>query len=178
MNGTTSPVVIIVGNPKPKSRTLDVARATARAVAGVAGWDAGVPPVEVDLAEVAAELFDWGSDAVQAHVARLRGARLAVVASPVYKATYSGLLKAFLDRIGQGELCHVVVVPLMVGAAANHALALEVHLRPLLVELGAVLPTRGLYVLESELPDVDRAIAGWLGAEAHADRLRRALGVG
>ena len=99
-----------------------------------------------------------------------------MVASPVYKATYTGLLKAFLDRFGQGELHEVVVVPLMVGGAPQHALAVEVYLRPLLAELGAVLPTRGLFLLESELANVPVLIDKWLSSESHTLRLRRALG--
>ena len=50
----------------------------------------------------------------------------------------------------------------MTGAGAHHALAVEVHLRPVLVELGATLPTRGLYVTEGELPEADVVIANWL----------------
>ena len=38
----------------------------------------------------------------------------------------------------------------MLGASPVHALAPEHGLRPLLVELGAVVPTRGLYVLDSQ----------------------------
>jgi len=50
----------------------------------------------------------------------------------------------------------------MVGAAPQHALAVEVHLRPVLVELGATLPTRGLYVMESQLADLDAIVAAWV----------------
>jgi FMN reductase len=39
---------------------------------------------------------------------------------------------------------------------ARHALAVEVHFRPLLVELGAFVPTPGLALLESELPGGER----------------------
>lgn len=49
----------------------------------------------------------------------------------------------------------------MVGAAPSHALATEVYLRPLLVELGATVPTRGLYVLESQLPELDNVLERW-----------------
>ncbi|GAA0240220.1 hypothetical protein GCM10010492_44170 [Saccharothrix mutabilis subsp. mutabilis] len=42
-------------------------------------------------------------------------------------------------------------VPLLVAAADKHALAVEVHLKPLLAELGAQVPGRGLFVDESEL---------------------------
>jgi FMN reductase len=63
----------------------------------------------------------------------------------------------------------------MTGAAKVHALALEVHLRPLLVELGASSPTRGLYVVEQEFDDLDVAIGRW--ADAAYPLLARALRV-
>ena len=49
----------------------------------------------------------------------------------------------------------------MTGAAPIHALAPEVHLRPLLVELGASTPSRGLFVTEQQLDDLDTVIASW-----------------
>ena len=58
----------------------------------------------------------------------------------------------------------------MVGAAAEHALAVEVHLRPVLVELGASMPTCGLYVLESQLGDLDAVLDPWLMTRATAAR--------
>ena len=64
----------------------------------------------------------------------------------------------------------------MVGAAPEHALAVEVHLRPVLVELGASMPTRGLYVLESQLGDLDAVLDAWLvtARPQLASALRRA----
>jgi FMN reductase len=61
----------------------------------------------------------------------------------------------------------------MVGAGPRHALAVEVHLRPVLVEIGATLPTRGLYVMEDELDHLDRVIGVWL--QEAAPLLRAAL---
>ncbi|GMA24470.1 hypothetical protein GCM10025864_22290 [Luteimicrobium album] len=51
-----------------------------------------------------------------------------------------------------------------------HALAGEVHLRPLLVELGAVVPTRALTVTEGELADLDSVLERWLADAAPALR--------
>ena len=47
---------------------------------------------------------------------------------------------------------------------AFHALAVEVHLRPLLGELGATVPARGLYVTEPEFADLGPAIGRWSAA--------------
>jgi len=56
----------------------------------------------------------------------------------------------------------------MVGAAPIHSLAVDTYLRPLLVELGASCPTRGLFVLESQLPDLPATVAKWLQAASPA----------
>jgi FMN reductase len=170
---TRSTVGIVVGNPKPRSRTLGVAEAVAAAVAGAVGL-AGAERVTVDLAELGPQLFDWSSVAVKDAVTAVRGCALVVVASPTYKASYTGLLKSYLDWFGTTDLSGVTVVPLMVGAGTQHALAVEVHLRPVLVELGATLPTRGLYVLESQLDDLDAVVGAWL--EEAGPQLRAAVG--
>jgi len=90
----------------------------------------------VDLAEHAGDLFDWGAPGLVQLTAEVASAGLIVAASPTYKATYTGMLKAFFDRYGSSGLAGSVAVPLMTGGAPIHALAVEVHLRPLLVELG------------------------------------------
>ena len=77
-----------------------------------------------------------------AAVGGVQSCSLIVVASPTYKATYTGLLKLFLDRIGSGALSGVTAVPLMLGGDMRHSLAPEVFLKPVLVDLvvaGAVL---------------------------------------
>lgn len=154
-------VGVVVGNPKPRSRTLDVGSSVARAVMDAAGL-ADRDQLVVDLAELGPQLFDWSSAQVREAVDAVSGCALLVVASPTYKATYTGLLKSFLDWFTTTGLAGVVTVPVMVGAGPTHALAVEVHLRPVLLELGATLPTRGLYVPEADLLRVEEVIEGWL----------------
>ena len=132
---------IVVGNPKPASRTRDAARLL---VARLTGAE---PTVEYDLAEFGPALLDWNDEAVKAAVADLAACDLAVFASPTFKATYTGLLKLFLDRFaGQTGLRGVVAIPLMLGAGERHALAVETHFKPVLVELGATCPAPGLFL--------------------------------
>ena len=71
------------------------------------------------------------------------------------------MLKAFLDRYGGNGLAGTIAVPVMTGGWAGHSLAVEVHLRPVLVELGATVPARGLYVTEPELGEVGAVVARW-----------------
>jgi FMN reductase len=49
----------------------------------------------------------------------------------------------------------------MTGGWPGHLLAVGVHLRPVLVELGATVPSRGLYVTEPEFADLTSALAKW-----------------
>jgi len=152
-----------------------VANAVADAVAsglGV-GERGGAERLVVDLAEHAGRLFDWGAEEVSALNAQVASSDVVVVASPTYKATYTGMLKAFLDRYGNNGLAGTVAVTVMTGGNPSHALAPEVHLRPLLVELGASLPTRGLYVVESQLAELDTVVDQW--AEVAVPYLARAL---
>jgi FMN reductase len=167
-----SVVGVVVGNPKQASRTLAVAHTVADAAAKAAGLG-DAERMTVDLAGLGGELFDWSSARVRQAVDDVCACALAVVASPTYKASYTGLLKAFLDWFSTTDLSGVTVVPLMVGAGHQHALAVEVHLRPVLVELGASLPTRGLYVTEAQLGALDEVLASWL-ADA-GPRLRAAV---
>jgi FMN reductase len=147
-------VIVLVGNPKPASRTHAVAERAARAIAPHA------TPEVIDLTALAPVLLSpVPSAALDDAVDRVASAGLLLVASPTYKGTYTGLLKAFLDRVP--SLTGVTAVPLLVMGSPRHALAVEVHLRPLLVELGASVPTPGLAVIEPDIPRIDEVLAGW-----------------
>lgn len=154
-------ITVLVGNPKPQSRTLGVATAVADQLAGETGADAS--HLVIDLAEHAGALFDWGSAAVTELTTQVAASKLLVVGSPTFKATYTGMLKAFLDRYGSNGLAGVVAVPVMTAAAPEHGLAVETYLRPLLVELGATVPARGLFVPEAKLTDLGPHVAAWAG---------------
>ena len=152
-------IAVVTGNPKAASRTHSVALAVADALAKeLPGAEAH--PV-VDLADYARRVFDWSDEELTALTAQVAAADIAVFASPTYKAAYTGLLKAFLDRYGNNALSGVTAVPVMTGGWPGHLLAVEVHLRPVLVELGATVPSRGLYVTEPELADLTSAVAKW-----------------
>ena len=135
------------------------------AVATLAAEALGLPPFDpddvVELADLGPSLFDWSSAEVRGRVEKLSSSRLAVIATPIYKATYTGLLKAFLDWFGQTGLAGVTAIPVMIGAGAQHALAVEVHLRPLLVEIGATVPCRGVFVREDQLDELNTTLEEW-----------------
>ena len=167
-------IAVVTGNPRPASRTHGVALAVADTLRAAlvpsarsapkvpsSGTPGASAPLVVDLAKHASALFD-SSDAELTRIsAEVAAADVAIFASPTYKAAYTGMLKAFLDRYGSNGLAGVVAVPVMTGGWPGHLLAVEVHLRPVLVELAATVPSRGLYVTEPELADLNAPVAKW-----------------
>jgi FMN reductase len=81
-------------------------------------------------------------------LARLEDADALVVATPVYKAAFSGLLKAWLDLVPQYGLRGKVVLPLATGGSIAHALALDYALRPVLTSMQARHVVNGFLVLD------------------------------
>jgi len=158
-------IVAVVGNPRPESRTHGLARTLAAEIARVLP---GAAVGEADLAALGPGVLDQTGDAATAAVGEVLAADVLVVASPTYKATYSGLLKAFLDRLATGSLAGKTAVPLLLGGAPNHQLAVDVHFTPLLLELGAAVPVRGLFVLESDVDGFPAFAATWAAANASA----------
>jgi len=148
-------VTVVVGNPKPRSRTYQAAHLVAERLTGQEA------DLSIDLADVGAALLDWSDPGVADLVAAVQASSLIIVASPTYKATYTGLLKLFLDRFGAGSLAGATAVPVMLGGHWKHALAADLLLKPVLVEIGGTCPTAGLFLLESEW-DTGPALDSWL----------------
>ena len=134
-------VTIVCGNPKSRSRTLKVAETLVAQFLGQCEADIRI----IDLMDYADELLKWPSDVMTELMGRVAQSDLAVFVSPTYKASYTGLLKLFLDRYPANGLRDVTSLCLMTGADATHTLAPTVHLVPLLLELGAIVPVGGLY---------------------------------
>lgn len=112
------------------------------------------PDITIDVVELGAPLLGWGDARVASAVDAVARSRLVIVASPTFKATYTGLLKLFLDQFAGGTgMQGVVAVPLMLGAGPAHAMAPDLLLKPVLVELGATCPTPGLYLMEKSFED-------------------------
>jgi FMN reductase len=135
-------LVVVVGNPKPASRTLTIAKLVAAKTASTIG---ATHVATVDLCDYADALFRWPDDDLAVISKGVAAADVLVVASPIYKGSYTGLLKAFLDRYPYDALAGVTAIPVMTGSDPKHGLAPDFTLGPLLAELGASIPARGLF---------------------------------
>jgi FMN reductase len=169
-----SGIVALIGNPRAGSRTRALADAVGAELSALSGL--GEPRV-LELAELVGITFGPEPATAAAPIVDpfdvVRGARLLIVATPTYKATYTGLLKVFLDRFGHGDLAGVVGVPVAIAAAESHRQSVAAALGSLLGELGVEVPAPPLAVLEPEAADPAAAAARW--ATRHGDTVVAAL---
>jgi FMN reductase len=134
-------ILLIAGSPSERSRSAALLDAVRQRVG-----DRG-PLVERlqirDLSPQALLLADAAHRSIVAAVEQVARARAIVIATPVYKAAYSGVLKVFLDLLPQTAFADKVVLPLATGGSAHHMQALDYALRPVLLSLGArhILPS-------------------------------------
>ena len=154
-------LIVLVGNPRPQSRTLAVAELVAGRVADITG---ATHDLTIDLCNYSAALFSWPHEELAKVNETVAEAEIVVVATPTYKASYTGLLKAFLDRYPSGGLEGTVAIPVMTIADPMHTLAVDFTLRPLLIELGASVPTRGLAFQTAQMDIATEVVDTWAAA--------------
>jgi FMN reductase len=137
-------VVTVTGSPSEGSRTAELVRQV-----GADLIEEGFEVQHINVRDLPAEdliAARGDSPALRGPLALIERARGVVVATPIYKAAYSGVLKSFLDLLPQFGLAGKVVLPLATGGTPAHVLAIDYALRPVLVCLGASHVVSGLFV--------------------------------
>lgn len=74
-----------------------------------------------------------------------------VIATPVYKASFSGALKTVLDLLPERALAHKVVLPMATGGSIAHMLAVDYSLKPVLSALKAQELLHGIFAEDSQI---------------------------
>src|SRR3954470_2512954 len=141
--------LIITGSPSGTSRTARLA-----ALVGARLSKLGRDSSLLDVRSLPAEDLlhgRAGAPAIAAALERVASATGIVIATPVYKAAYSGLLKTFLDLLPQFGLRDKVVLPLATGGTLAHVLAIDYALRPVLSSLDPLHIVPGLFILDKQL---------------------------
>lgn len=164
-----SSLVVVVGNPAPHSRTRTIAEDLGARLSALTGAEQ-LPTIE--LADHTSEIFLRPSAVLDPLIEQLADADYAVIASPTYKASYTGLLKGFLDRYGTRGLAGVTAVPVFTIGSPAHTLAVDFTLRPLLVELGASVPTAGLAFEAPRFEERSSVLDEWITREGPSIPIR------
>jgi FMN reductase len=164
-------IVAVAGSLHAPSKTVTLATRIAREVAS--NLDADVQVIQ--LAQIGRELgAALGrkelSAELEATLARVESADVLVVASPVYRATYTGLFKHLFDFVGQDALVDVPVILSATGGNERHSLVIEHAFRPLFAFFRAASVPTGVYANDKDFengelvnPEVIRSIerAAW-----------------
>ena len=142
-------IVVFSGSPSLVSKTAilgDFVVASLR--------ERGLSAAHVRLRELPGEALlagDADHPAISREIRRIADADGAVFVTPIYKASFSGLIKLFIDALPQFALRGKVAMPLATGGSLAHVLALDYGLRPVLQSLGARHIVQSFFVLQSEI---------------------------
>jgi FMN reductase len=94
---------------------------------------------------------DFEDETIRRFNETVAAADVVVIGTPVYKASYTGALKALLDVLPQNALRGKPILPLATGGSPAHFLVLDYALKPVLSALGASYILQGIYVQDSQL---------------------------
>jgi FMN reductase len=91
--------------------------------------------------------------AAEAELQRIETADVLVVASPVYRASFTGLFKHLFDFVDQYALVDTPVLLAASGGSERHALIIEHQFRPLFAFFQALTLPVGVYAHDSDFTD-------------------------
>jgi FMN reductase len=170
-------IVVLSGSPSATSRTAALTEHLAGRLR-----ELGHRTTVVRIRELPAEALisaDAANPEIAGVVAEIQGADGVLVASPVYKAAYTGVLKSLLDLLPHMAFAGKVVLPLLTGAGQVHSLALDYALRPVLSALGPYHIVPGAFVVDKDIerkPDgVSLAPEAEKATQAAVDTFAKAL---
>lgn len=94
---------------------------------------------------------NYASEAIATEVAKVEAADIVVFLTPIYKGSYTGILKTFIDVLPQKVLEGKHVFPVAIGGSIAHLLALEYSLKPVLSILGATQVESPVYIVDLQV---------------------------
>jgi len=120
------------------------------AIAAEVGAHAAVTAHAVELGSLASDLAvavtgGGASPAVDAALTAVADADVLVVATPIYRGSYTGLFKVFFDLVHQDALEGTPVLLAAGGGNDQHSLAIDHELRPLFAFFRAATAPVGVY---------------------------------
>jgi FMN reductase len=144
-----SSALLVFGSPAKFSRSSALADAIGEQLAAN-----GIRTGALSIADVPADDLiagRWDGPAAQRLAAKVADADALVIATPVYKASFSGSLKTLLDLLPERALDGKIVLPVATGGTLAHFLAVEYALKPVLSALGARHILSGVFAHETQI---------------------------
>lgn len=145
-------IVGVAGSPTSTSSTRRLIVETVERVAK----QTGATPTIIDVADTGALKTlsrAEGDPKLESALRAVETADLLVVGSPVYKGSYTGIFKHFIDFVDYRALIGTPVALLATGGSDRHALVIEHQLRPLFAFFQAHVLGTGLFLTSNEFVD-------------------------
>lgn len=155
-------IILISGGVSKNSRTARVIHHIASFIEERGGSSQTFEVTDFRAEDVLFANFE--SSAIQEFATKVQNSSAVIIATPVYKATYTGALKALLDLLPQNSLKAKVVIPIAIGGTLNHVLSIEYGLKPLIGVLGGEHVLAGTFILD-EYVSADGSISDSYTAE-------------
>ena len=148
-------LLMVVGAATPPGR---LAAAIAAAAEAVRSHAEDINVDVMNLAETPIEICDgrpldgYGAETREA-VDRISAAAAVLIAAPVYRASFPGVLKNLLDIVPVGALQGKPVGIVAMGGSAHHYLAVDAQLRQVLGWFGALIAPTAVYITGADFHD-------------------------
>jgi FMN reductase len=142
-------ILAIAGSPSHPSRTYGLLE-YATQLSSQQGLETDI----ISVRDLPAEDLVYGrynSSALERPKELIEQASGIIIATPIYKAAYTGLLKSFLDLLPQKALTDKIILPLATGGTIAHLLSIEYALKPVLGELGARHILSTVYAVDKQI---------------------------
>lgn len=142
-------VVALAGSPSHPSRTYGILEYATNLL-----QQQDIQTDIISVRDLPAQELVFGrydSPALEPVKALIEKADALIIATPIYKASYTGVLKAFLDLLPQKALSGKVILPLATGGTLAHLLAIDYALKPVLSELGARNFLGTVYAIDTQI---------------------------
>ncbi|MFC7396837.1 NADPH-dependent FMN reductase [Chelatococcus sp. GCM10030263] len=150
-------VLVISGSPTIPSKTALLADMVAARLCGEQTCVEHLRLLDLPAEDLVAMKVDRGP--VAQAIAAVSRADGLVIATPTFKASFSGLTKLFLDLLPQFGLAGKAVLPLATGGSLAHVLALDYSLRPVLQCMGARCVVPSFYVTADAFTGDERGLS-------------------
>ena len=174
-------IVAVSGSLHSPSKTTvlvhEILEGFATALRSGAGNDLEVETHLIELSDIGREFSgalsrDDLSPVAEDALRRIESATLLIVASPVYRASFTGLFKHVFDFVGQYALIDKPVLLAATGGSDRHALIIEHQFRPLFSFFQAITLPIGVYASDTDFVDYR------IDSQALRDRIDQAIARG
>lgn len=102
-------------------------------------------------------LANFASEAIKHAVSKVEKADIIVLLTPIFKASFTGILKTFLDLVPQKAFINKTVLPVAIGGSISHLLAIDYSLKPVVTALGSTHITQTIFVVDKDVEKLENA---------------------